>query len=170
MVSIIADQRIKRASTHVAKGERKAVWFSCRDGWEPTATKGIIEPSTGERRNATVDEMVSAGGSLVRIQVPEDIARHTWEDYLRYTDPRVGDRLEAVAREMSSVPSDWRVSYHDVPTSQVLNLEASTDGSEWRYVGRPIDEGGFELDEEFVEDVRVARRRGQRVSVTTLGD
>ena len=27
-------------------------------------------------------------------------------------------------------PSEWRVSYHDVPTTRVLSIEASVDGRE----------------------------------------
>ena len=118
MSQIIADERIKRTGSGVTKGDRKAVWFSCRETWEPTATKGYVpadasgQPDFSRRRDATIQERVEKGAALVRIEVSENIARHTW---LRHRpiggiDPRMADAMEAAAVDQGGDPAEWRVS------------------------------------------------------------
>lgn len=130
--SISADGTIRRASVFVADGERRAVWLSCRSTWEPTATKLAVQPGR-EPRRATLAEMVKAHGRLVRLEVPERLARHTWKDHRRIgqIDPRMADSLERAAREQGADPADWRVSYHDIPITAVLSVELSEDGVAW---------------------------------------
>ena len=166
LVSIIADEHIKRASAGVSRDERKAVWFSARNEWEPSATKGVIDPTTGQRRNATLDEMVAAGGALVRLEASHDVARGTWAQHLQYIDPRIGDALERSARAVGGDPAEWRGSYRDVPVAEVLQIEASVDGKEWHFVGSPGSaDGRFELDAEFVDVVReVLEKQGSELT------
>ena len=172
LVAIIADERIRRASARVSKSERKSVWFSTSDEWEPTATKGVMDPLTRERRNATVDEMVATGGALVRIEVSPEVARGTWARHLAYLDPRMGDALDAAARKMGGNPAAWRVSYRDVPISKFLRIEASTDGKEWCFVGGPIKaDGSYELAEDFVDVVKDAlAKQGSTLAGTMFKD
>ena len=122
LVSIIADQKIKRATAGVSKGERKAVWFTCREDWESLVTPMRIDEATGDLVWATIEETIQLVGALVRIEVAEDVARHTWAYHRRLSgvDPRIADNLEASARKRGSAPADWRVSYHDVPVSKFL--------------------------------------------------
>jgi hypothetical protein len=137
--SILSDGMIKRAriGTRVTNS-RPAVWFSTRPTWEPTATKGILDRQAGERRPAIMTEMLQHGGPLCRLEVPVVVARHTWTQHRqRYEVPRIADTLEANAREQGSDPSEWRVSYHDVPLSKVLCIEVSSDGETWRLAWDP---------------------------------
>src|SRR5262245_36454208 len=61
LIQIIAEGRIKR----VTSGSRKAVWFTSRDSWEPTATKLTSDRSApGGYRSATEEEMILKGGAL----------------------------------------------------------------------------------------------------------
>lgn len=160
LISMIADERIKRATAYyTGRGERKAVWFSCRETWEPTATKGCIEGTAGLPRDASVSEMVAHGGALVRIEVPADVARHTWAEHRKIggIDPRIADGLEEVARERGADPSEWRVSYHDVPLAKIVGIEASDDGVRWHPVGVFDSETrGIALEPAFAERVRQA--------------
>jgi hypothetical protein len=82
-----------------------------------------------------VDKVVA----LVRFEVSARFARHTWADHRRIgkIDPFMADALEAAAAEQGANPDDWRVSYHDVPVSALLGLEASEDGDTWAVFGAP---------------------------------
>ncbi len=51
---------IRGAAAGVPAGERPLVWFSSRQLWEPTATKGIVV--NGVRRDATMQEMMAERG------------------------------------------------------------------------------------------------------------
>jgi len=134
LAEILASGAIKRSTLGVSGGERTAVWFSCRTDWEPTATRGLLDSRTGQRRTATIEEMVAGGGELVRLEVPATVARYTWADHRRLgqIDPRMADTLE---RALGGEPAKWRLSYDDVPLSQIVNIEASMDGHSWRSVG-----------------------------------
>jgi hypothetical protein len=145
LLSIIVDGVIRRATVGVRKGgSRPAVWFSCRDGWEPTATKWLRDDTTGQPRLATVDEMVHAGRALIRLEVPLAVARHTWREHRRrHEDPRIADALEQRAREQGADPDDWRVSYYDVSLHDVISIESWTVGmGTWDEVGRYDEETG----------------------------
>jgi hypothetical protein len=159
VIMVLADGVIRRADRFVGKSERKAVWFSCREQWEPTATKTLAAPAG--MRPATIAEMVQLGGGLARLEVSEAIARHTWADHRRIggADPRVLDALEKAAREHGADPVDWRVSYHDVPIEQILGVEASEDGSTWLRVGELApDRRSLVLDADFVKQVQSVLR------------
>ena len=94
--SAVDDGHIRRAKENVESGERRAVWFSSRLTWEPTATKRYV--SRDADRRATIAEMTAAAGPLVRLEVSEQVARYTWTEHQRngHMDPRVADILEAV--------------------------------------------------------------------------
>jgi hypothetical protein len=160
LLRIVADKRIRRARVGLAKGERPAVWFTRRNEWEPTATKGLMSAKTGEVTMATREVMEEAGGALIRIEVPATVGRHTWADHRRVgqVDPRIADALEKDATERGSDPAEWRVSYHDVPWTAILSIEALV-GDEWVCVGRPEDDGGLWLDASFVAQLKDAIER-----------
>jgi hypothetical protein len=151
VLPIIAAAKIKRTTVGLIHGERKAVWFSCRPTWEPTATKEVIY--RGINRYMTITEVVDKVVALVRFEVSARFARHTWADHRRIgkIDPLMADALEAAAAEQGANPDDWRVSYHDVPVSALLGLEASEDGDTWAVVGAPAASpaDGLRLDPTF---------------------
>jgi hypothetical protein len=158
LVEIIAARHISRASGGVPKGERRAVWFTRREIWEPTATKLIID-DRGIPRRMTIEAMVARGGALVRLEVPESVARHTWAKHRQIgrIDPRHADGLEQAALEDGSDPADWRVAYNDVPVASILSIDASNDGEIWTRVGAGADAAGaFSLDASFTRTVRRA--------------
>ena len=106
----------------------------------------------GRNRHATIEEMVKSFVCLVRLEVSEAVARHTFARHrnLGRVDPRVADALASSARRRGADPSDWRVSYYDVPITQVLSIEASEDGTTWRAVSDFVD-AELALDTEFVD-------------------
>jgi hypothetical protein len=65
--AIVKDGVIRPATEGVPPGERPAVWFSIHPTWEPTATKALRDPKTGEVHRATWKEMQRHGP--VRIEV-----------------------------------------------------------------------------------------------------
>lgn len=159
MIRIIADGAIKPARAGVPKGERPAVWFSRRSTWEPTATKLLFDSAAGDVRNATVAEMLAAGGTLARIEVSPDAARHSWRDHLKlgHIDLRWADELEKVALKQGADPNDWRVSYHPVTLEKIIGVESSIDGVNWQSVMRPCEsKEGLLLDSEFISAARAA--------------
>jgi hypothetical protein len=152
-ISIVAAKQIKRVKA--GTGRRRAVWFTFRDSWEPTATKGIIDPSSPSgTRNATPEEMIERQGALVRLEVPAGVAPYTWADFRREEDPRTADGLEAAAREQGSDPAEWRLSYHDVPIDRILCVEELRKGR-WVQVARQSGEG-FEVAGDFLTRIKAA--------------
>ena len=161
-MGIVKEGRIRLADARVAIRERPAVWFSCRDGWEPTAGVGTMDEN-GKTRDATIAEMVADFGPLVRLEVPESVARHTWEDHRRIggVDWRAAAALVESALAARADPDEWRLSYQDVRLSEVTCVEASEDGRTWAPVVTLGAEGwaGARLDAAFVDKVREARKR-----------
>jgi hypothetical protein len=144
---ILASGHPKCASAFGPRGERPAVWFSSCSTWERSATRGLVDQRTGENRDMTIAEMVDVGHALVRIEVPESVAPHTWTEYLREggIDPLTAD---AIARRADV--SRWRLSYHDVPLSAALCVEASVDAAEWIPVSEQRTAGGLWLHPNFL--------------------
>ena len=171
LIHMVADGHIKRATAFVGRRERKAVWFTSHAVWEPSATKGLLHlDRSGVMRNRslTIAEMVKCGGTLVRVAVPDDVARYTWPEHRQISgiDPRLADALETSSRELGSDPSEWRANYHDVPVAKILRIEASDDGVSWTLVGEPdpADGGVVFMDASFVETVQAALQRTEQTS------
>lgn len=153
----IADSGFLRgARARVFGTERRAVWFSTRTDWEPTATKLHVNRHR-KVRVATLDEMVARGGPLTRIEVGASVAPYTWKEHRRIgrIDIREADALE---RYPGAVPTDWRLSYQDVKIADFLSVEASKDGRQWECVGLRSEQG-LCLTEEFVAACYEAFRR-----------
>ncbi|MGE3508498.1 MAG: hypothetical protein AB7N65_06395 [Vicinamibacterales bacterium] len=159
LFDIIATGSVERPRTGMTPTDRRAVWFSCRPTWEPSATRASI--SGGGRRLATIPEMVDRGGGLVRIRVSDEIARHPWAAHRKLSglDARTADALELAARSRGANPDDWRASYHDVPLREILSVDVSLDGETWTpaggtYIGE--DGGGLDLDADLIHRIRTA--------------
>lgn len=161
VTQIIASGMIRRAHSNVTMGERQAVWFSCRETWEPTATKGLLNARTGDRRPATVQEMVYAGGALARIEVAEATAQYTWRAHrqIGQVDARIADALESGARTDGADPEQWRVTYRDVPVESILSVDASEDGIDWRPMIWRDDRGVLVGDRRFIDSAEAALRQ-----------
>jgi hypothetical protein len=166
VIRIIADQKIRRADAGVLTEERKGIWFSCRDTWEPMATKlrfgpdairadGTVHPS--KTCEATVQEMRESDGAFARVEVSADVARHTWQHHREISglDQRMADDLERLAEAYGSDPSLWRVSYDDVPIEKILQVEASDDSVTWAVVG-VVRQAEFLIDPAFLKRVNAA--------------
>jgi hypothetical protein len=141
-VHIVANGGLRRSSVGVPRGERRVVWFTSRANWETTVSP--MFEKDGARHWCSRDQLLELWSPLIRIEVPDDVARHPWGHFRQHSGihPRAADRLEVSAAERDSNPLDWRVSYHDVPIAKWLNVEASDDGDTWMLVGNSsgIDE------------------------------
>ena len=128
--SILVDHAIIPATAGVdTSREKPAVWFSRRETWEPTATKGMLDRTTGHRRDATPEEMHEFG--MVRIGV--DASGLTpWLVHRNKSGitARVASSLVTSAVAVGSNPGDWFVSYEPVPRERWLRVER-WDGAEW---------------------------------------
>jgi hypothetical protein len=58
----IVEAKHNRRSSVMDGDGRSAVWFSCRDEWEPTATKAFLKAGAprSEARQCTIAEMVES--------------------------------------------------------------------------------------------------------------
>jgi hypothetical protein len=173
VVLILRDGYIRRAHAMMHGHERKAVWFSSRSTWEPTATKLLApdlngRPDRSRARRCTMAEMLEAGGTLARLSVPDEVARHTWQTHRQRSgiDPRIADALEAAARADGADPADWRVSYHDVPISKILDVEWSDDAVEWQSAGEPC---GDEITWDPVFRARLRAALARRTATMSRG-
>jgi len=148
LIRIVESGAIEPATTFVQGRETPAVWFTFRDTWEPTATKGIMSKAGGPRRDATIQEMVEATGGLVRLEVAPDRAPVSWMQHRRkgLIDLREADALERAARDRGSDPAEWRLSYTRVETTDIKVVEWSTDGRIWNPFGTFTQGGGLYAD------------------------
>ena len=115
---IVAGGLILPATTFVPEGEKPCVWFSTRQHWEPTATKGIVGPD-GVRQNATMQEMLTLGGGLARFGLPvADLIG--WRDIQHMTgmSRETARTLAKVARLQGADPAFWFGSLEPVPVSR----------------------------------------------------
>lgn len=159
LLSIIASGVIQRAGAGVLKTERKAVWMTTSERWEPTATPGVWDATLQDSLWMPLPEVVSEFGPLVRIEVPSALSRKTWADHLREggMDLRHADALADTARQRRSEPNDWRLSYRDVPTRACLSVEWSDDGSVWYALGTFNEHGALDcVDVEALERIKAA--------------
>ena len=132
MLGILGDRLIQVAHANVEPPEIPAVWFSTAGDWERSATKGVI--IDGRRRQATLDELVSICGCLVRIQIDPDqvalIAPFDMRRKLRIPQP-VFTRLIEAGMEMGADPMQWRAVASPVPLSAILQVETACGLLRW---------------------------------------
>jgi hypothetical protein len=135
-IQIVQTEVILPATENVPRGEKPAVWFSLNQSWEPTATKGILDPLTGSRRFATMDEMARLAGGCYRFGI--DPSRLLCWSALKVKTrmrPKTVRALERVAYKFRSNPSDWMgameaVSLRDVVVLQKLIMGSWVSGPE----------------------------------------
>jgi hypothetical protein len=123
----------KAREMRVTHTEAPAVWFSVRETWEPTATKGFVDGTTGLIRASTIDEMMRIGKGLARVGVPvAGAGLHTWLEHRTMSGIRaaVARSLVLSARGMGSNPGDWRVHYGPVLRAAWIAVQRF-DGREW---------------------------------------
>ena len=111
--------------------ERPAVWFSNRETWEPTASKGIVDARTSIKRTATIAEMIELGGGLARIGIEaEGLA--TWFQHRKTSgmSPATARALVQAAVKVGANPGDWLVHYGAVPSSK-WRAAQRWDGAQW---------------------------------------
>ncbi len=137
--SILKDGFIKQATVGVPAGIKTVVWFSIREGYEPTAKKSIYDGVTGKCRIATTEEMKKIG--CVRIVVDEETAPHDWNAYKRLSgvNRKFARALYSSAIGWGSRPGQWRVSFEPVPREKWVRIEILENG-----IWREIEEGDLE--------------------------
>lgn len=150
-IQIVQSEVILPATENVPRGEKPAVWFSLNQSWEPTATKGILDPLTGNRRFATMDEMARLAGGCYRFGI-EPSRLLCWSALKVKTRmrPKTVRALERVAYEVGGNPSQWMgaieaVSLRDVVVLQKLIMGSWVSGPEQLVADNrnaPIREGG----------------------------
>lgn len=130
-ISIVQDGCIRPTAVLIDKGERPAAWFSARQDWEPSATKGCIDKETGERRDCTFDEMYYGGGGLVRIGIAEDSpSLVSWSDFKKQSgiSPETAAALEQFGSEKGVDPDDWYAVFGNVPRENWIAVHVYSDG------------------------------------------
>lgn len=131
-VLILESGELRPTDCNVPAWEEPVLWFSLRQSWEPTATKGFVDARTGRRRDATLTEMHRLGGGVVRFGV--DAARLIrWPALAKAAHMRSATArgLEKSGRSKGAVPSDWLGSLQPVPLADVLHLQ-QFNGETWR--------------------------------------
>ncbi|MBE2254345.1 MAG: hypothetical protein IAE78_32760 [Myxococcus sp.] len=131
--AISREGTIKPAVENVPTGEKPAVWFSFNQVWERTASKGIVV--AGVRRTATMEEMNTLGGGLVRIAVALETAPHTWVRFrhLSGINPSHAKALALVAKSDGANPNDWRATFDAVPSALWTTIEKFDRGTWVRF-------------------------------------
>jgi hypothetical protein len=137
----ILSSRVLRASTaHLARPQERAVWFSARQDWEPTANKGWSEHGT--YRGLTRQETMEKSGGLVRIGVRPTTAPYGWADYVRLSgiNRKMAAGLRKAGVRAGSNPYDWFVSFMPVPMEKWVAVETYNPiSNEWQPHKSKID-------------------------------
>lgn len=127
--TILAGGFVLAATIGVPTGEKPVVWFSTRQDWEPTATKGIMDK--GVRRNATMDEMMAEDG-LWRFGLSTE-ALLPWgrlKEVARIRR-RMLEGLLSAAHKMGADPYCWYGALEPVPVERCVIQCRMTDDAEW---------------------------------------
>ena len=135
---IIASRAILPSTAHVEPPEIPAVWLSSAPVWEPSATKGVIED--GIRRQASLAELISLCGCLVRIAIDPTSARlicpSAFRDALRIPE-HVHTRLIAAGLEMGADPADWSAVAEPIPLTAIRRIEFSVEANPPKWIPWP---------------------------------
>lgn len=96
------------ATAGVPDTERPVSWFSVNQHFEPTAAKGFIDAATGQRRTATIAEMVDLAGGLVRLGMParELLTGEALRRKARISNSNWAALCHAAA-QCGAMPSQW---------------------------------------------------------------
>jgi hypothetical protein len=130
-VMIRAAGKIVRATAGVPVQEQPIVWFSKNRAWEPTASKGFLNPS-GASRTATFPEMVRVGIARFGVNESELLPWKVLWPAANIAES-TAKALERAARKLGARPLDWFGSLADVPVDQVVSVEFYS-GDRWQPV------------------------------------
>ncbi len=109
------------------EGMLDAIWFSVNQKWEPTATKAMMDESTGQLKQVSFGKMRQLGGGLVRFGVSTDSSfLLTWDEWKqRCSCPmdKIVD-MERLAISQGSNVKNFRACLSDVPRElwEVIDL------------------------------------------------
>ncbi|MEY3898437.1 MAG: hypothetical protein RLZZ214_3959 [Verrucomicrobiota bacterium] len=137
-LQIIASRAILPATAHVTPPEIPAVWLSSAAVWEPSATKGVIE--NGIRRQASLSELISICGCLVRIEIDPSVVpwlgSSEFREALRIR-PSVYDRLIAAGLEMGADPANWSAVAGPVALTAFRRIEFTIEADPPQWIPWP---------------------------------
>lgn len=120
--AILKSGFILPSTLHVPAGEKPVVWFSRNRTWEPTASKGLMDPRTGWSRTATFPEMVRVG--IARFGMDADLLI-PWGGLPAAAGMgrAVVEGLVRAGRKVGANPRDWFASLDPVPiTGMVMDI------------------------------------------------
>jgi hypothetical protein len=66
-----------------------------------------------------------------QLMFPLPTAHGTTTAVLGKIDPRAADALESSATDAGSDPAHWRLSYRDVPVTQIVTIERKPVANAW---------------------------------------
>ncbi len=121
--SIREDKEIKCATANIYKRGKPAAWFSTNPNWEESANKMYM--LNGKVHIGNKETTALYGKGLARIEVMEDAAPYTCEDFKlmsgipQYLIPT----LEKGFKNIKGDPNEWRCSFEPVPVSKWLSIE-----------------------------------------------
>ena len=140
---ILADRKIIQADTFVKPPEMPVVWFSYRQDWEPTATPGLIDATSGTRRSLTFEEFASRE-TPARIEIDPQAAPLNWRAWRKSSGvkSRTVKALEESALRQDADTADWRVSFEPVSSKNWFTVEVYVDG-EWIEMEELMRAGGL---------------------------
>jgi hypothetical protein len=127
---ILADGTIMPATAGVPAHERPVVWFSTRQHWEPTATKGKIV--NGVRSEMTLAEMIRDCCGLWRfgIQIRELLPWRELQTAAGITK-ETAQRLVRNGRKRGADPACWYGALDPVPVANCQIQRLDDDAERW---------------------------------------
>ena len=130
--AILESGVLRPATIGVPRHEKPAVWFTINPVWEPTSGVWECDSTGGHLRGCSMQESHEMVG-LIRFVVDERSAPFNWRDHKKLggINRRTARALYNAAIEQGSCPTQYRLSYDPVPSSEWLAVE-EWDGTRWQ--------------------------------------
>lgn len=120
----IVEEGLLRANARHRGSAISVLWLSTNAVWEPSAVKSVVD-ADGSKRIIGLDELVTRGRGVFRIEVEPHQRLYSWEEYVPMSgiDPDFARHLDESGREGGADPAQWKVCLEDLPRAQWRAIE-----------------------------------------------
>jgi hypothetical protein len=126
--------------------EKKILWFSKNQVWEPASYRGYQDKTTGETHDLLkLEDYAAQNIRVFRIGVLGGGIIKPWSRLQRiaHVSPGMAGRLEEWCRSIGSNPFDWWGSIFPVPDTMWVSVQELKDGA-WQELPRASESDGAE--------------------------
>lgn len=155
----LSEGRISPTSFCGTVNERRSVWFTASDMWDPVAGEFRVD---AQDKSASNETLFSEEVRFLRIGIMPDFAPFNWNVFKRMSGVTPDAALTRVSSGHDSDPNQWFFSFDPVAFSTIVKVE-EWNGHSWAWV-RDYD-GDSEIDREIRWNEKLEELRGKDTAV-----